>query len=224
MAAVLRAVGPWVLVAGWCGVAVAQHASVVDTVHNLSVSGPGSVRAASETEVCKFCHIPHNSVAATPLWGHELSTAHYEMPESRSESRSVVSNQPDGSSRLCLSCHDGTVALGKIAGSGEIRMSGSSRLMRGTRGYLGTDLSGSHPISFVVRGELRPEDETGDMLLRPLSEITRDEKVRLDVQGKMQCTTCHDPHSDRYYVEGLVPRFWVEPRVEGLCLRCHKLR
>ena len=100
----------------------AQQRGVSATVHNLSVSGPGSVRALEETEVCKFCHIPHNAVVPAPLWGHALSRVdRYEVPTlRRGKEASEPAPQPDGSSRLCLSCHDGTVALGDVGGSGPI--------------------------------------------------------------------------------------------------------
>ena len=49
----------------------ASPQSVVNTVHNLSVSGPGTVRATSETEVCIFCHTPHNSKPMSPLWNRD---------------------------------------------------------------------------------------------------------------------------------------------------------
>ena len=29
------------------------------TKHNLSVSGPGIIKAATEDEICIFCHVPH---------------------------------------------------------------------------------------------------------------------------------------------------------------------
>ena len=38
--------------------ALAQQ-SVMSTKHNLSISGPGPVKAQSETQVCIFCHVPH---------------------------------------------------------------------------------------------------------------------------------------------------------------------
>ncbi|NOZ77988.1 MAG: hypothetical protein GXP48_02165 [Acidobacteria bacterium] len=206
--------------------AVAQQ-RVADTLHNLSVSGPGAIHSVSETQVCKFCHIPHNAVVPHPLWGHTLSSADYRVPDVISPSGGKLpAPQPDGSSRLCLSCHDGTVALGDLGGKRPIPMLGSQRLTPGRRGFIGTDLSGSHPISFVVR------DATGargaaterDMGLRPLSSITADPDVRLDAMGKMQCTTCHDPHSDQYYKKGQVPHFWVKPTVQEVCITCHALR
>jgi hypothetical protein len=32
-------------------------AGVKDSLHNLSVSGPGNVRAANTAAICDFCHI-----------------------------------------------------------------------------------------------------------------------------------------------------------------------
>jgi len=213
----------------WCmaaGPARAQQ-RVADTLHNLSVSGPGEVRSVSETEVCKFCHIPHDAVVPQPLWGHALSSAEYRVPDVTSPSGGKApAPQPDGSSRLCLSCHDGTVALGDIGTGRPIAMSGPQRLLPGRPGYIGTDLSGSHPISFVVPDATAASSpgKNRDMGLRPLSSIQADPEVRLDARGKMQCTTCHDPHSDRFYKEGAVPHFWVKPTVQEVCITCHALR
>ena len=206
----------------------AQQGDVASTLHNLSVSGPGPVKAESETEICKFCHVPHNPVAAVPLWSHALSqVASYDVPVlSRMRPRAQTAPQPDGASRLCLSCHDGTVALGDLGRpGGDIAMTGAQRLERGRRGHIGTDLSGSHPVSFVLRDD-GPEgdDARPDMGLRPLESILSEGVVRLDAQRKMQCTTCHDPHADRYYEPGRVPHFWVRPGVNEVCLACHELR
>ncbi len=208
------------------GALPARSGSVVDTVHNLSVTGPGPIRSESETEVCKFCHIPHNAVEPQPLWGHALSRAeHYETPLMRRRGGATVpAPQPDGSSRLCLSCHDGTVALGDVAGpSVPIRMT-QQYLGPGQRGFIGTDLSGSHPISFVLSDHDPGISGDIDMGLKPLSVILRDPAVRLDRQDKMQCTTCHDPHSDEYYQPGRVPHFWMKSTVNEVCLTCHELR
>lgn len=205
-----------------------QHASVVSTVHNLSVSGPGEIRSLSETQVCKFCHIPHNATVPQPLWGHALSrVGSYGVPDIRHrDGGRVPAPQPDGSSRLCLSCHDGTVALGDVAGERQpIPMAGAEHLTPGRRGYLGTDLSGSHPISFVMPdGDVDIPGEERDIGIRPLAIVAADRDVRLDAAGKIQCTTCHDPHSDRYFDSGRVPRFWVKPTVTEVCLTCHELR
>lgn len=204
-----------------------SQSSVVGTVHNLSVSGPGEIKSRSETEVCRFCHIPHNAVVPQPLWGHALSEVReYQTPALRQGGGTRVPvPQPDGSSRLCLSCHDGTVALGEIAGKrGETDSLASERLTPDRRGYIGTDLTGGHPVSIVPQDDLSRDDPEREMGLRPLSTIVATGDARLDVEGKIQCTTCHDPHSDAHYVEGRVPRFWVKPTVSEVCLACHEPR
>ncbi len=199
----------------------AQKAGVASTVHNLSATGPGPVKAESETEVCKFCHIPHNAVAAEPLWGHVLSrVGTYSVPYVGRNARAPAP-QPDGSSRLCLACHDGTIALEDVTRLGP---AGPRRVGAGQSG-LGTDLSGSHPVSMVV-----PDGDSGDVLggrdmgLRTLGLIRADPDVRLDANGKIQCTSCHDPHADLYYRPGLVPHFWVKQTVTEVCLVCHEPR
>lgn len=207
---------------------VPAAASVVSTRHNLSVSGPGSVKSMIETEVCKFCHTPHTAVVAVPLWGHAVTdVAGYRTAPIRSGSGFVQSApQPNGGSRLCLSCHDGTVALGDLGHPGHRSVPDLDRPLRpGESGYLGTDLSGSHPISFVVAEIPETADSTTvDVGLRPSVEIRANRDVPLDAEGRMQCTTCHDPHSDRYYLAGRVPHFWRRPSVKEVCFACHELR
>ena len=42
-------------------------ADIATTKHNLSVSGPGDVKASVETQICIFCHTPHGASPAAPL-------------------------------------------------------------------------------------------------------------------------------------------------------------
>lgn len=204
----------------------AQASEISGTLHNLSVSGPGPIKSQVETEICRFCHIPHNAEIPSPLWTHKMSEAQYKVPSIRTASGALEQvPQPDGSSRLCLSCHDGTVALGDVTGRRQpIPLSGTNRFTPAHSGYIGTDLTGSHPISFVYpKQSPGPSGNGADMGTRSLGEIKDISAVRLDGEGKMQCTTCHDPHSDQYYKSGLVPHFWVKPTFDGVCLACHYL-
>src|ERR1041385_334859 len=92
--------------------------TVLNSKHNLSVTGPGTVKATTETEVCIFCHTPHRATGEQPLWNHAGSAATY-TPYSSSTLKAAV-GQPTGASKLCLSCHDGTVALGLVNSRPEI--------------------------------------------------------------------------------------------------------
>ncbi|MFW6163065.1 MAG: cytochrome c3 family protein, partial [Planctomycetota bacterium] len=102
-----------------------------------------------------------------------------------------------------------------------IPVTGGPSLAPGTAGYLGTDLSGSHPVSFVYDDALAIENNAaGDMPLR-LPSTLDDIDVKLDAQGRIQCTTCHDPHDDSNYVPNRVPHFYVKPSWSAVCLTCH---
>lgn len=189
--------------------AMAQE-RIADTVHNLSASGPGRIRAQSESQVCIFCHAPHNTGGLRPLWNRELSNASYQIY--RSTTLDAVAGQPTGASKLCLSCHDGTIALGSvISRSEQIRMSGGDFMPAGLTN-LGTDLSDDHPISFYYTPGLAASDR---QLKSPTS---LPHEIRLDANGQLQCTSCHDPHHNKY------GKFLNKPLEFGeLCVSCHNL-
>lgn len=201
------------------------HTGVIETKHNLSVTGPGEIKAVSETEVCVFCHVPHNSYSSTPLWGHKFSEVkNYKIyTSSRTPGTGREFIQPDGASRLCLSCHDGTVALGAIIGRKQIEFAGGVEEIRSNMmGFIGTDLSGSHPISIQITDSVVSEKNlrrTG--ILRSVKEMKSDpDGVKLDENNKIQCTTCHDPHSDDNYNSSGI-HFWRKKDFSTLCEVCH---
>lgn len=185
------------------------QAVVANTVHNLSVSGPGAVRATSETEICIFCHTPHRAAPSGPLWNRRDPGATY-TPYS-SSTAAASPGQPTGASILCLSCHDGTIALGDVLSRTQpIPLAGGVTTIPSGPGRLGTDLSDDHPISFVYSSGLASQN--GE-LVDP-SALTG--VVRLDASGQLQCTSCHDPHDDTY------GRFLVMDNTGStLCRTCH---
>ena len=121
--------------------------SIVNTVHNLSVTGPGDVRANLESEICIFCHTPHNSLPSSPLWNKDDPGYTYTLYHSSTVQ--AVPGQPDGSSILCLSCHDGTTALGSVLSrTTDIGFSGGITTLPPGNTNMSTDLADDHPISF----------------------------------------------------------------------------
>lgn len=183
---------------------------VKDTVHNLSASGPGEVKALTETRICVFCHTPHNATPVTPLWNRELPVRTYRIYSS--SSLRARTGQPTGSSKLCLSCHDGTIALGSVLSKREpIALAGGTTGMPPGRSNLGTDLSDDHPVSFSY-GE---SAAASGGRLAPAAELPPE--VRLDPHGDMQCTSCHDPHENTHGA------FLVLSAASGvLCVTCHR--
>ncbi len=208
------------LLAGLLGWAASGMAGISTTKHNLSVSGPATntYKATSETQICVFCHTPHNTNPAAPLWNHKLSAAVY-TPYGSNTLVAAAPGQPSGMSKLCLSCHDGTVALGGVqnlpfghmtAGT----VTGLEAFLTGTSN-LGTDLRNDHPISFTYNAALAAAN------LELVSPALLTGKIKPDSNGLMQCTSCHDPHSD------VNPKFMHVGYVDGagygspLCKTCH---
>lgn len=209
----------WVLVLASVGCATAQL-SVRDTRHNLSTGGPGAVRAASETRVCIFCHTSHNGSTQGPAWNRQDSGGTFDVywsPTVDAYASTAAAPQPNGSSKLCLSCHDGVLALGSTLSEGEIRMASGLRRMPATSpSHLGRDISGDHPVSFTVSDSLvATNNSNGDVPLKSVAEMKANPNVRLDSRDRLQCTSCHDPHDDSN------GKFLLTARVGDLCLGCH---
>lgn len=174
-------------------------AVVQGTPHDLSAIGGGNT--------CSFCHTPHGSLSGTPLWNHTLSTATYKIYQSSSLDAKV--GQPTGSSKLCLSCHDGTIALTETV-TGQV---GGSTYISPGAANLGTDLSDDHPISFVYSSTLTAEDK------QIHSPSSLPQELRLSTAMELQCTTCHDPHNNEYGDFLVMSNFR-----SAMCTSCHNLR
>jgi len=208
-------------------------AGVFNSKHNLSVSGPGEAKAVAETEICIFCHTPHNAAPNSPLWNHAVSSENYTNYYSETLKAYPPGGAPpiDGFSRLCLSCHDGTIALGATIGSarGNIQMLSvpgiveGGRLSSGAAGYLGTDLSGGHPISFVFDANLASiRNAEPDIMHLNWPIVDPDVKLYPAQEGYgVQCTSCHDPHGGKGGPDA--PPFWLKPTYDDVCLVCHDI-
>lgn len=189
--------------------AAAAQTQIARTVHNLTPSGPGTFKVGEAAGLCVFCHTPHNAKPTRALWNRDLPATTYKLYESSTLEAQL--NQPTGSSRLCLSCHDGTLALGLL----RVPPKGS-RFTLGPltgRAVLGTDLSDDHPISFVYDSALAiRRGQLADPLTLP-------QTIRLDDTRQLQCTSCHDAHEDRH------PKFLrMDNQFGALCTTCHRPR
>jgi predicted CXXCH cytochrome family protein len=176
----------------------AVFAGVTGTPHDFSPGRTGSM-------ACQYCHTPHMAMTGTPLWNHKLSERVYEIYWSSSLDAKV--GQPTGSSKLCLSCHDGTVALEATVRGG----AGSTFIKPGAKN-LGTDLSDDHPVSFVYSSDVSDKDPQ----IRPPEGVV--DELKLDHLGEMQCTTCHDPHDNSF------GNFLVMTNIRSnMCVQCHMI-
>jgi predicted CXXCH cytochrome family protein len=183
--------------------------SIVNSKHNLSVNGPGGMRSSGETEICLFCHTPHTALPRSPLWNRRDPGVTYTLY--KSATMQALPGQPDGTSMLCLSCHDGTIALGSILSRSTVTgfQSGITTMPAGLSN-LSTNLRNDHPVSFLYNSALAMADGQ----LKPPAAILP--PVSLENE-KVQCTSCHDPHKN------LFPDFLVaDTRNSELCNACHQ--
>jgi len=165
-------------------------------------------------KLCGPCHTPHNADPTgvqAPLWSHEVTQATYTVYTSPTMNAEV--DQPGGISRLCLSCHDGTVAIDSFGGSnGSTMISGSANL--------GTDLGNSHPISFTYDTDLATAD--GGLHNPAVAKTTFGGTIAEDLlfSGRMECASCHDVHNTETTGEALLR---ITTNGSQLCLTCHDM-
>jgi predicted CXXCH cytochrome family protein len=172
--------------------------------------------------ICVACHAPHKTdttIADAPLWNHKSSTATYTLYSSPTLKATI--SQPSGNSKLCLSCHDGTVAVNSFGG-----VTGTT--MISTANNLGTNLKASHPIGFTydaalatANGSLHDPGSKSVTIGSGTQTKTGMIASVLLYGGKMECESCHDVHNT-FTVggtgTGLVK---VDQSGSKICLACH---
>jgi predicted CXXCH cytochrome family protein len=180
--------------------------SISGSAHDFSTTG------WSGGEICVACHAPHNNVdvADAPLWNHKISVAVYDLYASPTLTAEDIT-QPGGVSKLCLSCHDGTVAIDAFGGSDGSHTIGEGR-------NLGTDLSDDHPVSFVYDTALAAEDGgLFDPASTPSGIANGTIEADMLFAGKMECASCHDVHNKYNNVRLLK----LSNSSSALCFTCH---
>ncbi len=185
----------------------ARISDIANTKHNLSASSANTFKAASETGICVFCHTPHGAASAdgAPLWNRTIpASGTYATYRSGSMQAGTITDIANPS-KLCLTCHDGTQALGAVnnapgsGGAGTIGMATGIDKLTGTAN-LGTDLTNDHPISILYDNTLAASD--GELFNPAVVPHIGDPTPGHDRNvlsmplnnGKVECATCHDPH------------------------------
>ena len=189
----------------------AQIAGDVIGVHNL---GPGSHSpvTGARPDFCAYCHAPHSGLN-TGLWNQKLSTQTYTVYSSNTEKNRGRQPVLGGSSSQCLSCHDGTVAVGTTVVYGQVTTHGSMT----QTDVLGSNMRPTHPFSLAV--PLKDNIDLAASLAANGHTADPTGAVKL-IQGNVECTSCHDPHVQAK--DRLSLNFLVRDSSSGqMCLACH---
>lgn len=164
----LKSSGVALLVAGLFSGQAFAAAAMANTKHDLSSGSTGGNQFSTATEICVFCHTPHgsNTAAPAPLWNRSMSTAAYnEYADLGTSTLDGFNAAISGTSKACLSCHDGTIAIKAVwnaPGSGAAAdtafalgtWTGSlaaTGMMSGPTN-LGSDMQNDHPVGIQYGG------------------------------------------------------------------------
>lgn len=209
-----KIVGAVILLVAGAAFAPAQKMNLTNSVHNLSANGPSgrNYYSTTETGVCIFCHAPHNTQGNKPLWNKQLPPDLDPSMLYSSTTYKQTNNPISERSKLCLSCHDGTIALGQTVATGDLnipaKMTGANQM--------GTDLRADHPISFNLPAQ--DDGEIANWLL--VSSLASPLPTVKLFDNKVECVTCHDPHVQDN--DPLVTKFLVQSNQGGaICMNCH---
>lgn len=181
-----------------------------------------------------------------PLWNHTLQPAPaYQMYDNgpgapqtgpRASQAIIFGMQPGSASVLCLSCHDGTIAVNSW-GNPDQRANNAQATSISTGGNLIVNayaigknqyLGNHHPIGFDIDAVAAADpDYVGGVLAGGIRSpdaamMTPTEFVRDHLFGpgstQVECATCHSVHNIGNNGEALL---WRSDQNSELCLTCH---
>ncbi|HWT65643.1 MAG TPA: cytochrome c3 family protein [Terracidiphilus sp.] len=190
---------------------VAQVATDVLGAHNLGPAGTSPIQGA-RSDACAYCHAPHSGLNIS-LWNQKLTTQLYTNYTTTTEKNTSTQPALGSSSNMCLSCHDGTVAVGSTVVYGQVTTHGSMN----TADVFGSNLQTSHPFSLAT--PLKDAIHLVSTLTTTGKTADTTGAVSL-IKGNVECMSCHNPHVQN--TDLLSPNFLVKDSSSGqLCLACH---
>jgi len=194
-------------------------ATITGSAHDMRTHLTGE--AQGYDEVCVYCHTPHGSATTGQLWNRTNGTTTSFTAYTSATLNATVDGTLGAGSLLCMSCHDGTLAVdalynapkyGSTAGIGSTgtALDGGQKITSSAK--FDNDMRNDHPIGFTY-----PATDP-DLVL--LSVVQNSTYVRLigaaGSNDQLECATCHDAHSTAY-----PPFLRSTNQGSQLCLRCH---
>ena len=222
-------------------VAQAPGTGIRGTRHDFA--GQGSPASG----LCTFCHTPHRASSTRLLWNQRLSpnTFHWDVPSTTAGTPfpTFRSDTFGGPTIKCLSCHDGSVAVGDVGwwnGAPENFAQGRIGVLNPANIGAGGNLTGNHPVAMPYPYRQARNTYNGvrtgrEVALRDWQPDPTTLGVRLyhdDGFGRvangpavgrtgMECSSCHDPHNRAAVDDKFLLGYLGGVSTEYLCLKCH---
>ncbi len=225
--------------------AATPGSGIAGTAHDFSGVG------IPATGSCTFCHTPHRALSTLLLWNHTLSTATFswDVPTTTAGTSfpSFKGDTYTGPTAKCLSCHDGSVAVGDIAWWNEGKPVAPLNNVKhtwpdafnvgATDGTLGS-MKGNHPVAMpypylnvantynlITTGSGATLTEWQATPLSPIRVFNDNggniTAGALATKTGIECSSCHDPHN-----KASVDDLFLRGKLGGadtnyICLKCH---
>jgi len=211
--------------------------------------------ATTAVGLCTFCHTPHRALQTKLLWNHTLSSLTYSWTDTTVTTNGTPLPTFDatwqGVSKNCLSCHDGTVAIGDVAWfdatpnqnlfAAQHNAPGDPFLITAANPGTG-DMNGNHPVAHpfpyqgtvstynsttngpaVVSSGWQPDPEALGIRLFNDDGSGNISAGAVVGQSGIECSSCHDPHNTAGKV---VDVYFLRGTLTGndtnyICLKCH---
>ena len=216
-----------------------SFAGIADTKHNLGSTSTFSLKSTNQSQICVFCHTPHNAIQSVPLWNRSYTPASAFLLYTSSKSLTTTTQNAelfsDSQSLFCMSCHDGTVAQlasrvnkpGVTTDGNPIAMAGGAIWTGGDAStgaaMLGTNLTNDHPVGFSYGQAYTDEGGAAGGLNAAAAVSTAFGGKTVfftansgTVGDSMECSSCHAVHDNTH-----APFLRTTNSGSTLCLACH---
>jgi predicted CXXCH cytochrome family protein len=202
----------------------AMALTIVNTKHDLSV-GVSGYSASNTTQVCVFCHTPHNATQTRALWnrnagavtsfslytsGANIENATWYIGGSKT---TLPATSP---SMLCLSCHDGSTTMNNISRPPAGIAPNNAVAISSGGANLGSALTNDHPISINYAAFVT--GLTGTLVAQTGNNVVAASTKLLPLANgvSLECNTCHNVHDNNYK-----PFLRDTMDKSALCTACH---
>ncbi|HEX9242317.1 MAG TPA: hypothetical protein VF875_07720 [Anaeromyxobacter sp.] len=189
----------------------ASAASVINSKHDMSkYTGVGG--AVGSGDACYFCHAAHNNTTFAPLWARFNPTNGAYTTYTSGTVSVNISGSLDNFSLVCMSCHDGSVAL-NVTMKGKQGTNAANVYILANNAKIGPDLSNDHPVSVNwVGGGIAGLTASVPAPFR----VYNTSRGATALSAALTCGSCHAVHDP-----GISKFLRANPTSGSFCITCH---